>query len=79
MNVFVCVCLFVLKLLLGKSMDIDESYITESGIFRGPILSIFQIDPTTDSDAIVQKPDTGRKNVRKTAVFDGFSNNLRCF
>ena len=69
MSVCLFVCLSGRKLLLGKLKDIDESYITGRRIFRGPILSIFQIDPTTGSDAIVQKPDTGRKNGRKTAVF----------
>ena len=63
------VCVFVLKLLLGKLKDIDESYITGREILRGSTTSIFRIDPTTGSDAIVRKPDTGRKNGRKTAVF----------
>ena len=69
MSVCLFVCLSVLKLLLGILKDIDKLYITGREIFRGPTLFIFRIEPTTGSDAIVQKPDTGRKIGRKTAVF----------
>ena len=46
---FIClfVCLFVLKLLLGKSIWIDESYIAGCALFRAPMLSILQTDTIT--------------------------------
>ena len=40
-------CLFVLKLLLGISICIDESYIAGCALFRAPLLSILQTDPIT--------------------------------
>ena len=46
------VCLFVLKLLLGKLMDICVSYITGSRIFQEPKLSIFQIQILTCACAV---------------------------
>ena len=41
------VCLFVLNLLLGKSIDIDESYITGCAIFQGSTTSNFEPDTIT--------------------------------
>ena len=54
-------------------MDRHKPYITRCGIYRGPKLSIFRIDPTTGSDAIDRKPDTGVENVTKNAVFWWFN------
>ena len=45
--VYLFVCLFVLKLLLGKLICIGESYIAGCALFRGPMLSILQPDTIT--------------------------------
>ena len=45
--VYLFVCLFVLKLLLGKLICIGESYIAGCALFRGSMLSILQPDTIT--------------------------------
>ena len=49
------VCLFVLKLLLGKSIFIDESYIAGCAIVREPMLSIFEPHMITWKENIPKK------------------------
>ena len=39
------------------------------GIFLRRFLTYFESDPTTLSDGMDGKPDTGRKNLQKNAVF----------
>jgi len=62
-------CLFVFKLLLGKYKNMDILYIIGSGIYLGRLLSIFRVRPTNCPDAIVRKPDSGRKKWSKIDVF----------
>ena len=76
-RMFVClfVCLFVsLRLLIGVRY-VHELYMVRSGISRGRFRFIFRSEPTTLPDAIVRKPDTGRKKRRKIVVFSRFSRN----
>ena len=69
--VFVFVCLFVLKLLLGKSICIGESYIAGCVLFRAPILSILQPDTITRQENIPKKLILGLLNI---LIFSGLQN-----
>ena len=48
-----------------------------TGIYQGRLLSIFRDRPTDRPDAIVRKPDTGRKKHEKIVIFSMFSIKLR--
>ena len=69
--VFVCVsvCLFVPKLLLGKCNNMDILYTNRSRIYLGRTTLQKEICQSNCPDAIVRKPDTGRRKPAKNVLF----------
>ena len=78
---FVClfVCLSVSIKLLSTGMNHDILYIVVSRILRSRFIWYFQDRSDHRPDAIIQKPDTGRKNGQKIAVFLWVFEQLKVF
>ena len=55
----------------------DMLYMDRSGIYPDGFLCMFRGRPTDRPDAIVRKPDTGRKKREKIAIFSKFLKKLR--
>ena len=69
MSVCLSVCLFNPKLLLGKGTNRDILYTNRSTIYLGRTTLQKEICPRNCPDAIVRKPDTGRRKSAKNGRF----------
>jgi len=65
----------IIELLLGISKNRRDLYMVRRAISRERFSTMFRRKPTTLLDAIVRKPDNGRKPRRKIVVFSRFSEN----